>query len=243
MDFNFKKPLHIIALLLIIISFVTLIILPILSFESTEIPDIPDSYGLIFEIFLLVFQLIFTVLIMIFFPILWYIFVNKHNIKQVFSTIKLTFQNIDKAFLWGFLTAFLIYIIVLIFGVFANLFLGIDTQDISNIPQLETLFSPATLFLLVAIQPVAEEIFFRGFLLEKIDKFAGPNFAIFTTALLFGLAHAMYNDVFPVVIAMVMGILLAYVVIKTKNLFTSIIAHIIYNVGALALYYLSQSLI
>jgi membrane protease YdiL (CAAX protease family) len=249
MDFNFKKPTHIIALLLILITFTLIIFLPIFTFfglfpstQSLDYQNFPDSYRLIFEIFVLFFQLVFVIFLMVIFPFVWYILVNRFNFKKILSQLKLTFDNIEIAFLWGIITSILIFAISFVIGIIIVVVFNLNTQDISNIPDLEALFSPVVLFLLVAIQPVAEEIFFRGFLLDKISSLTSQNVAIFSTAILFGLAHATYLKVYPIILPMIMGVLLAYVVIKTKNLYTVIIAHVCFNVGSLILTFIARSL-
>jgi membrane protease YdiL (CAAX protease family) len=121
--------------------------------------------------------------------------------------------------------------------------MGQKTQDLSNIPDIQRLFSWPVLFFLVTIQPIGEEIFFRGFLFEKIEHFGGGIVAIFITAFLFGLAHMSYGKIFPVLMPMVMGIVLGYIIFKTKNLYSSIIAHIIFNVTSLSLAYVGQHLL
>ena len=125
---------------------------------------------------------------------------------------------------------------------FILLILGEDPAELSNVTDLDFL-SPPVLFVLVAVIPVAEEIFFRGFLLEKIESYAGQNIAIVTTSILFGIAHMGYGKVYPVVFPMIMGLLLAYIVIKTKNLFASIFAHVSFNVVVIILYFFGKSLI
>jgi len=249
MDFNVKKPTHIIALLLILVTFILIIILPIITFfgfspstQSLDYSDLPESYSLFFEIFVLFFQLVFVILLMVLFPFLWYILVNDLKFKEILSKLKLTFEKIELAFLWGIITAILIFLISFVIGIITIVIFKVDTQDISNIPDLEALFSPITLFLLVAIQPVAEEIFFRGFLLDKLHSLAGRNIAIVSTAILFGLAHATYLKVYAIILPMIMGVILAYIVIKTRNLNTAIIAHVCFNVGSLILTFLARSL-
>jgi len=249
MDFDIKKPSHIFSLVLISITFLLIVILPVLTFfgffqavNTVNYQTLPKVYKLFFEIFLLVFQLTLVILLMIVFPFIWYFLVNKYNLKQVLSRLKLTLGNIDMAFLWGILTTILIFAITIVIGILIVSIFGVNAQDMGNIPDLEALFSPISLFLLVAIQPVAEEIFFRGFLLDKIESFAGQNISIVTTSVLFGLAHASYGKVYPIILPIIMGVLLAYMVIKTKNLYTSIIAHVCFNVGTLALTFLARSL-
>lgn len=242
MDFKFDKPSHIFALLLLIGSFFLIFVIPIITFfilidssqliENLEIP----------EFITIVTQLFVILVLFILIPFIWYYFVNNLKFKDILRRIKLVSENIDKAFLWGIFAAIITFIIIFIIE-FALIKLGQKPQDLSNIPDLQRLFSWPVLFFLVTVQPIGEEIFFRGFLFEKLENFAGGILAIIFTAFLFGLAHMSYGKVFPVLMPILMGIILGYVVYKTKNLYSSIIAHIVFNVTSLALAYLGQHLL
>ena len=241
MDFNIKKPLHVLALILIIITFLIVIVVPILSFigmslttQTVDMQEISESLKSMSEIFILLFQLTLVFGLLVVIPFVWYIIVNECMLKEIFLRLKLKLENIDIAFLWGILAAIFTFVIFFII-VTLLIWLGENPQELGNLPDLERLFSPASLFLLIATQPIAEEIFFRGFLLEKINSFAGKNVAIFSTAVLFGLAHMSYGKIYPVIFPIVMGIFLGFIVIKTKNLFSAIIAHISFNLIVLIL--------
>jgi len=249
MDFNIKKPLHILSLLLLTLSFFFIIIVPILSFagtfpstQSIEFQEMSEAIQFISEIFFLIFQLILVFGFMVVIPFLWYFLVNNCNLKEIFNRLKLRFENIDKAFLWGILSAITIFFLVFVIELIL-ISMGHQSQDLSNIPDIQALFSWPVLFLLVAIQPVAEEIFFRGFLYDKIEGFAGSIAAIFISAFLFGIAHMSYGKIFPVIMPIFMGIILGYVVYKTKNLYSAIIAHITFNVTSITLAYIGYELL
>jgi len=241
MDFKFEKPSHIFALFLVLISFFLIFFLPIFTFfvaldtnqllDNIDIPEIVaiQSQLLVIAIFILV-------------PFAWYYFVNKSNFKQTLSRIKLVIKDIDKAFLWGVVSAAVIFLIVFIIEVIL-ISGGIKPQDLSNFPELQKLFSWPTMFFLVAIQPIGEEIYFRGFLYDKIENYASGPFAVVITAVLFGIAHMSYGKEIPVIMIILMGLVLGFIVYKTKNLYSSIIAHIIFNVTSFTLAYLGLELL
>lgn len=246
MDFDFKKPSHLFALILILLTFAFIIVMPYLSFfgivsSTKSISDIENlSESLFFQIYLLVFQLLFVIGLLVIIPIIWYYIVNHYNLKKIFEKLKLTSVNIDIAFLWGIVAVIITFLIFFAIE-FLLIIMGIQPEDLGNIQDLEKFFTPASLFILVSVQPIAEEIFFRGFLLDKIGSFAGQNVAIFSTAILFGLAHMSYGKVYPVIFPMIMGVLLAYVVIKTRNIYASIFAHISFNVASFIIYFAFKS--
>jgi hypothetical protein len=223
--------------------------MPMLSFfgilpstQSANIQQLYEAGGLPLELLSLAFQLVTILGLLVLIPFLWYILVNKYKIKEILSKIKLTTENIDNAFLWGFLAAILIFVVFFVIE-FVLITIGVNPDELGNIQDLEYLFSPVSLFLLIAIQPVAEEIFFRGFLFDKIESFAGGNVAIFITAFLFGIAHMSYQKLYPVVFPMIMGVFLGYIVVKTKNLYAAITAHIIFNITSFMLYFLAKTLV
>ncbi|KYK23056.1 hypothetical protein AYK21_06620 [Thermoplasmatales archaeon SG8-52-2] len=241
MDFNAGKPSHIFALLLLIGSFLLIFILPIITFFFImDSPNLIENLN-ISELSAFTSQLL-VIAVFILVPFFWYYIVNRLNLKAIFVRIRLVSQNIDEAFLWGILAAIGIFILIFIIEIIL-IALGQNPQDLSNIPDIQRLFSWPTIFLLVTIQPIGEEIFFRGFLFEKIEKYSGSVPAVFFTAFLFGIAHMSYGKIFPVLMPMVMGVILGFIILKTKNLYSSIIAHVAFNVTSLTLAYLGWELL
>lgn len=246
MDFNFKKISHIFTLFAIILTFTIFIIIPILSFFSIIIPttnypieNITSTFKILFEIILLTTQLILVLLLFIIFPLIWYYVINRYKKEDILNHLKLRKENLQKGILWGVITVIIAFISIIIIGGIIQL-LGFDLTDTSNIPQLELYFSIPSILILIIIQPIAEEIFFRGFLLDKISYLFGKNYAIIFTSILFGLAHLSYGNIYPAFLTSVIGLLLAILVIKTNNLYSSIIAHILFNIASFSIYIIGQ---
>jgi len=157
------------------------------------------------------------------------------------SHLKLRAEGIDVAFIWGIVVAAVMIALMIVLG--ALLYsMGVNKDDLSNVQDLAGNVSVASMFFIILFQSISEEIFFRGFLLEKIESIAGGIMAIFATAILFGLAHMSYGKIYPVIMPMIMGILLGFVVFKTKNLFSAITAHMIFNLTSFILYLFARSL-
>ena len=248
MDFDIKKPAHLLALFLMIITFIIMFVYPILTFagffpstSDVEIPEIYEQYRTVFEIITIIMQLALIVFILIIIPFIWYFLVNNIRLKEIYSRIKLTSENVDIAFLWGVVAVIIIYAILFVIEI-GLVALGINTENLSNIPDIEQFISFPSIFIVAAIQPIAEEIFFRGFLYDKIESFSGSVVAIFATSVLFGVAHMMYGELYPAIIPIVIGLILGYIVYRTKNLYSAITAHIIINVSSLILYYFAQNI-
>ena len=97
--------------------------------------------------------------------------------------------------------------------------------------------------ILISCQPIAEEIFFRGFLLDKTRKIVGTNGAIVLTSILFGLAHISMGNVIPAIIISVVAVVFGYMVVRTKSLMTGIIAHVVFNLTSFLLYVIAKTVV
>lgn len=239
MDFNIKKLSHIFALLVLFFAFFFIVVYPILSyfgiFPSTQTAGIEIT-----EPAMLISSII-IVLIFIGTPLIWYLLVNEYSLRNMLSSLKLRSEGIDSAFLWGVVVA--IVMLIIVFGIGMLLYwMGVDQGNLSNIEDLARHLSIASMFFIIIFQSISEEIFFRGFLLEKIDSIAGSNTAVFATAVLFGLAHMSYGKIYPTIMPIIMGVFLGFIVVKTKNLYSAIIAHMIFNFVSFILYLFAQSL-
>ncbi len=78
---------------------------------------------------------------------------------------------------------------------------------------------------LAVIAPIFEEFWFRGIVMESLRPY-GNGFAIFVSALLFGLTHANFGQLFYTT---VIGICLGYIAISTKSIVPTTIMHAILN--------------
>ena len=94
----------------------------------------------------------------------------------------------------------------------------------------------AFLFLSVAIvTPIAEELFFRGYVLDAINRKHGDWTAIIWSAMLFGLVHV---DPFTMGQAFMGGIIYGWIRMRTGSLLPSIACHMKWNMLALVVTYL-----
>ena len=257
MDFNIKKLTHLFALVILVVAFAVIILWPIYSFfnvplslESTQIEEASELFRLFVEIIALVLQILLVAIgLFILVPFIWYKLVNKLSFKEILSRIKLRKEGIDMAIFWGIISMIAMFVIMFVIGIILT-FYGVNLEESSNITDLEQIFSLPSIFFIVTFQPIGEEIFFRGFLLDKINSLAGDKInpmagkviAIALTSFLFGLAHLTYGNIYPAIMTGILGLILAYMVVKTKSLTTAIVAHIFFNVTSVTLYIIGQSL-
>ena len=250
MQFEWKNIAHLFAGFMIFISFFVFLILPLLSLmfpvadmnTINQFADLNGSIALIFQLVLLIVQLIIVILLFILVPFLWYRLVNNFDMNEILQHLKIKKRHLDMTFLWGVITAIIALGLVLIIGTVLSYF-GVADENASNIKDLELFFSVPTILFLITIQPIAEEIFFRGFLLEKLEITTGMYPAIIITSILFGLAHISMGNVIPAFIISIVAVVFAYMVIRTRNLLVGIIGHILFNIISFVLYLIGKELL
>jgi uncharacterized protein len=86
--------------------------------------------------------------------------------------------------------------------------------------------------------PVAEEIFFRGFMYPVVREKWGITAGIIGTSVIFSLLHAHIVGFLPI---MALGVLLAYLYEKTGSLIVPMAVHMAHNLGMVVLVFLMRS--
>jgi membrane protease YdiL (CAAX protease family) len=117
-----------------------------------------------------------------------------------------------------------IFVVILLLEVSISLISQITGIQINTNVQNVLQGSPVWFLIFVAvIEPINEEILFRGFLV--------PRIGIFASALLFGMAHYTYYSTFgvEVIAAFIFGMIAGYVFRKKGSLYPGIVAHILVN--------------
>ena len=96
----------------------------------------------------------------------------------------------------------------------------------------------ALLFLSVAIvTPIVEELMFRGYILDAINRKHSDWTAIIWSSILFGLLH-LFGGVFYIGSALIGGIIYGWIRMRTGSLLPSIASHMMWNTLALVVTYL-----
>lgn len=117
---------------------------------------------------------------------------------------------------------------ILFIGIVSAVFTMITNLDI---PQADFTFDFSSLsgwlflFYVCLIGPIFEEVLFRGVILRTLNRY-NRFFAIIASALIFGLFHLYLEQGAH---AFVLGLVLAYVSLKTDSLMTCILLHIFHN--------------
>jgi uncharacterized protein len=84
----------------------------------------------------------------------------------------------------------------------------------------------------VLLIPVAEELIFRGVLYPPLKRSVGRRWAIWVSAVVFGVAHFNLMTLLPLTL---LGAVLAWLYERTGNLLAPIVAHSAFNLANLAL--------
>lgn len=101
--------------------------------------------------------------------------------------------------------------------------IGYSFNEAQRIATMSSTTIPAFIYA-VTIGPVTEELFFRGILMPRLEKY-GKAFALLMTALFFALFHC---NIVQFIFSLLIGILLGYVT-QNYSLKASIILHILNN--------------
>lgn len=86
----------------------------------------------------------------------------------------------------------------------------------------------------IFISPISEELLFRGVFLNRLKLVVPTSFAVLITSILFGSLHH-YGSVIS---AIVFGICMCVLYLKTQNILLCILAHFLNNLLAEILYYI-----
>lgn len=113
---------------------------------------------------------------------------------------------------------------------------GLQVQsDIS--PAIEALSSPWPLFfVIVVIAPVAEEVFFRGFVFAGLRGRFGWGAAAAVSAAMFAAFHLELTFFIP---AFLLGFLFAYVYHRSNSIWPGMILHVVFNSVGVGAYYVA----
>ena len=121
----------------------------------------------------------------------------------------------------------------------ATLVMAVTTLVLSfgkGIAEPTTVFlSPFMLFLLLIINPIVEEVIFRKLLAQRLLKH-GEFFFIFSSSFCFALVHGVSQGVPHIFYTFIIGLVLAYLYVKTGSLKLPILLHSLSNLfGAVIL--------
>lgn len=117
----------------------------------------------------------------------------------------------------------------------------VDERMAGQLQQIQSLIASAPrswyILAVLALMPaVCEELAFRGFILSGLRHLGSRWRAIVISSLFFGLTHAVLQQSIS---ATLVGMVLAYIVVQSGSLWTSVAFHFVYNSLGLAAFFLA----
>ncbi|OGU55192.1 MAG: abortive infection protein [Ignavibacteria bacterium RBG_13_36_8] len=112
-------------------------------------------------------------------------------------------------------------------------------QTYGNLLAADSVFESSFVILVVAVVPaVCEEIFFRGYVQKSFELKLKPFWAIFITALFFGLYHFSPFGLIPLI---TLGLFLGFAAYMSNSIFIPMILHFLNNFIAVIAYFVFGS--
>ena len=163
------------------------------------------------------------------------------SLQRTFDMLK--FRNIKRALVLlaaiPIAISIIDYIIVFVYGI---LYFGLFGE-----PSIDTdlgvnagsgFFEILILFLVVAVlAPITEELMFRGYILDSVQRMHGDKVAIIISSILFGIVH-IFGGLYLVGATFLGGLIYGTIRVKTDSLLPCIASHMIWNAFALIVTYL-----
>ena len=100
----------------------------------------------------------------------------------------------------------------------------------------DTLLNILILLYVVIIAPITEELLMRGMVMNSLAP-VSRKFALIASALLFGLMHGNFNQMFN---GFLLGLILGYIALKSGSIIPSIIAHMTVNANVMLCAYVYE---
>ncbi len=160
-------------------------------------------------------------------PITYLISQDKLKLKKAIDYVGLKKQKINLKLAKQ--TIFILGKLFIAFIVLTAVFSLLGLNDLNKVQDVVSKMDLWLLIYMLIVGVLAEEIFFRGFLVKKIG--------ILGAATLFALFHITYGSLLEIIGAFVLGYILADSFNKNKTLVPNYAAHFLYNLIVLITFY------
>jgi len=143
---------------------------------------------------------------------------GENFVQRIADALRIARDNLSENIGYG-IAGFALVLLLLSAVVFLAGIFGIDDYTKTRFP-----YNSSSLLVLggtIAIAPIAEELFFRGMLLEK--------FGFLISSAGFAFVHFGYGSWVQIIAAFVIGLVFCWLAISRKSLIPSITAHFAYN--------------
>lgn len=183
---------------------------------------------------LFVYELIIASLFLI--PLFYYRFIKEHSWDKTIKDLFPYNKNIKKEVIGSialFSALFFGFLVVSTGIIIAEEISGTPINDLEKVEDYlsEEISNSLIMFLIVmSVVVFVEEFFFRSFLLKKLG--------FFTSTAIFTFFHIGYGSITEIIGVFFLGLILAYWFKKNKSLIQNYIGHMLYNLLAIALYFI-----
>lgn len=151
------------------------------------------------------------------------VYFKRYELKELFG-FKINYV------IYGIFSAVLLYLIFYIGNIISQWMFDFANQQISNIyrskEQADKIFIGFFLFFLIG---PAEEIFWRGFVQNSLEKKYGRIKAFIIATLVYGFVHIWAFNLILLIAALICGFFWGFIYMKTKSLIPVIISHSLWD--------------
>lgn len=142
----------------------------------------------------------------------------------------------------GISQGFLLFLIMAILTTIISAFFSFEVEEQPIVDVFRTAWSWRERFLCLLIAsvaaPLSEELYFRGFLYPAVSKITGKLPAVILTSIFFSFLHFDLIRFIPITLG---GIWLNLLYLRTGSLYTSMVAHSVWNTLMISLLFYAQS--
>lgn len=166
----------------------------------------------------LVINLVLALILFVVAAATWLWLIDDLDLRQMVDELRMNPGDLPRGAVYGVLATLAGFIILAGLS-FAMQQLGIEPSN----PQADAIasaLSPWSAVAVAALAGLGEEIYFRGFLLDRVGNLAQAS--------LFAMVHATYLTAFQVLLPFALGLAFGWLVRKT-NLWTAIVSHTTFN--------------
>ena len=159
-----------------------------------------------------------------------FIKIHKADIRETFMLRRISGAQVGEVFLL-FIGYFLTMAVVTVLVSLATPINVEQTQELGIADPQDFMQKAAIFVMLVMLPPIYEELLFRGYLFNRLKKYASFAFSAVVTSVLFGLAHLEFSNFnwIAAIDTLVLSGFLIYISQKHQSIYSAILMHAIKN--------------
>ena len=140
-------------------------------------------------------------------------------------------KGMPKKLMWGVLSAAFLYLVFLVGNFFSNLLFTSAESEISGIYAFKGDASRMRILLLMLfIIGPGEELFWRGFLQDRLMKRFKPIYGFIIATTLYTLIHVLTGNFMLIMAAMVAGLFWGWMYYRFKSIAANVISHVVWDI-------------